>query len=374
MIHTASMRRFAALLLLYSCATPVDEPLVPPERGPMVYRKPDCPSAPRIAVRRPSGSLDAPVQLATAASGIAEGALVVTHGGAGSPPELKDGPQAAADAALALLLQNRPALEAAIESTAHLEDDPRFNAGTGANIRLDGKTIQMDAALMTHDGDFAAVAVIERVRNPIRAARLVLDSPHVLLAGEGATRFAHKMGLADAVPVSEDARQKYTDRMKYLERLSKRPGRKIDWASYWNFPNEIPEEMKAWAEHGDTVGTVTRDREGGFAATLSTGGTSVTLYGRVGDVPVYGAGLFAGAFGAVACTGKGEEIIKHALARTVYEAIASGTPAAKVLSRVVREFPADTSVGLIAVDRFGWAVASNRAMAYGMASEQREEQ
>lgn len=340
----------------------------------MVYRKPDCPDTPRVAVRRPSGSLDAPVKLLTFASGTTDGALAVTHGGAGSPPELRDGPQAAADASLALLLQNRPALEAAIEGTVQLEDDPRFNAGTGANIRLDGQTIQMDAALMTHDGDFAAVAVIERVKNPIRAARLVLDSPHVLMAGEGATRFAHKMGLPDVVPVSKDAQRKYAERMAQLEALAKQPGRQVDWKAYWNFPNEMPPEMKAWAEHGDTVGTVVRDRDGVFAATLSTGGTSVTLYGRVGDVPVYGAGLFAGAHGAVACTGKGEEIIKHALARAVYEAMASGTPAGKVLSRVVREFPPDASVGLIAVDRFGWAVASNRAMAYGIAAEQREEQ
>ena len=75
-------------------------------------------------------------------------------------------------------------------------------AGTGANIRLDGKTLQMDASLMTSEGRFAAVGVIERVKNPIRVVRGVLDTPHLFRAGEGATRFAHKLGFEDIGPTS----------------------------------------------------------------------------------------------------------------------------------------------------------------------------
>ncbi len=345
--------------------------MVPPDH-PLVYRRPDCPAAPRPANRRPSGSLEKGKKPKTMAFGTIDGALVVTHGGAGSKPDLVDGPRKAAEAALAKLLADEPALEAAVAGTTVLEDDPRFNAGTGANIRLDGQTIQMDASLMTQDGDFAAVAVIERVKNPIRVARLVLDTPHVLLAGEGATRFAHRMGVPDELPICDESRKKYRDRMAQLTQLMNQPGKKFDWRDYWNFPNEMPEEMKRWKKGGDTVGTVVRDREGGFAATLSTGGTSVTLYGRVGDVPVYGAGLFAGQSGAVACTGEGEEIIKRALARSVYEAIEAGTPARDAVARAVREFPEGADVGLIAVDRFGWAVAANVEMAFGKASEEEE--
>jgi L-asparaginase / beta-aspartyl-peptidase len=366
------MRLLLLAVPLAACATPADDPMVPPDRGELVYRKPDCPSTSRFANRRPSGLLEKDVPPKTLASGAVDGPLVVTHGGAGSKPDLSDGPQKAADTALALLLEDKHALDAAIEGTVVLEDDPRFNAGTGSNIRLDGKTIQMDAALMTHAGEFAAVAVIERVKNPIRAARFVLDSPHVLLAGEGATRFAHKMGLPDEVPVSEQALTKYNDRIKRLRELTQKMGKDIDWREYWNFPNEMPEEVKNWRKGGDTVGTVARDRDGDFAATLSTGGTSVTLYGRVGDVPVYGAGLFAGEFGAVACTGEGELIIRYALARTVYEAIASGTPAKDVVARAVREFPQSKDVGIIAIDRFGWAVAANTEMAYGKAYQDEE--
>jgi isoaspartyl peptidase/L-asparaginase-like protein (Ntn-hydrolase superfamily) len=253
-----------------------------------------------------------------------------------------------------------------------MEDDPRFNAGTGSNIRLDGKTIQMDAALMTTDGEFAAVAVIERVKNPIRVARLVLDSPHVLMAGEGATRFAHRLGVKDEVPIAEEALAKYRDRMARLRELTAKIGKQVDWRELWNYPSEMPEEIRSWAKGGDTVGTVARDRDGNFAATLSTGGTSLTLYGRVGDVPVYGAGLFAGQDGAVACTGAGEHIIGQAVAKSVYSALEAGTPAKDAVARAVRDFPPEADVGIIAVDRFGWAVAANTEMAYGKASEVEE--
>ena len=117
--------------------------------------------------------------------------------------------------ALDVLAARGSALDAAVAGTVWLEDDPRFNAGTGANIRLDGHTIQMDAAVMTDEGRFAAVGAIERVKNPVRVARAVMDStPHLFLVGEGATRFAHRIGFADVVPASPQAEAKYRARMK----------------------------------------------------------------------------------------------------------------------------------------------------------------
>lgn len=365
MCRTASLH---LPLVALACATPGEEAFRPPEH-PVVYRKADCPSGRNS--RPLAGEIASKPAPPLAGGGEAEdGSLVVTHGGVGTPAEVSDGPTAAASRALELLVSGGSALEAAIEGTAALEDDPRFNAGTGANIRIDGRTIQMDASLMTSDGDFAAVAVIERVRNPIRVARLVLDSPHVFLAGEGATRFAHKMGVKDEVPESREARKKYEERMAALkERMQKAAPGEPDWKRLWNYPGEIPSELGGIDGAVDTVGTVARDSEGRFAATLSTGGTSITLYGRVGDVPVYGAGLFAGPYGAVACTGTGEEIIRQGLARKVYELIASGYSARRAVDRAVREFPEDASAGIIAVDRFGWGVAATQAMAYGVASD-----
>jgi isoaspartyl peptidase/L-asparaginase-like protein (Ntn-hydrolase superfamily) len=289
----------------------------------------------------------------------------------GSGPELADGPRTAADSALRVLRRGGTSTDAAIAGTVVLENDPRFNAGTGANIRLDGKTIQMDAALMTHTGEFAAVGAIERVRNPILVARTVMDStPHLFLVGEGATRFAHAMGFADVVPLSAEAERKYRLRMRrQAEVFGRSDTTFFDWRRYWNFPAPMPADLLDWKRYGDTVGSVARDAQGRFAATLSTGGTSVTLHGRVGDVPVYGAGLFAGPAGAVACTGEGEEIIKLALARAVYERLARGVPARRALEEAVRSFPPKFDVGLIAVDRTGWGVAANRRMAYAVAGD-----
>jgi L-asparaginase/beta-aspartyl-peptidase (threonine type) len=214
------------------------------------------------------------------------------------------------------------------------------------------------------------VAAIERVRNPVLVVRAVMDStPHLLLVGEGATRFAHRLGFADEVPTCPEAEARYRARMRRQAELFARGDTTIfDWRRYWNFPGEMPADVLEWRKHGDTVGTVARDRDGRFAATLSTGGTSVTLYGRVGDVPVFGAGLYAGPAGAVACTGEGEEIIRRAVARAVYERMAGGTPARAAVEEAVAAFPPRFDVGIIAVDRDGWGVAANRRMAYGAAA------
>ena len=317
----------------------------------------------------PAGVLIAPPPLATLAGGTGAGALVVTHGGVGSGPEYADGVRAAADTALGVLERGGAALDGALAGTVWLENDPRFNAGTGANIRLDGRTIQMDAAVMTDAGRFAAVGAIERVRNPVLVARAVMDStPHLFLVGEGATRFAHRIGFADVLPTSPQAEAKYRDRMKrQAELFGRRDTTIFDWRRYWNFPGPMPADVLEWSRHGDTVGSVARDADGHFAATLSTGGTSVTLCGRVGDVPVYGAGLYAGPAGAVACTGEGEQIIQRFLAHSVYERLAAGVPAKQAVAEAVARFPERWDVGLIAVDRTGWGVAANRPMAYGVA-------
>ncbi len=314
--------------------------------------------------------------LALAVGGVVSGPLAVTHGGVGSPPEWAPLTQQAADSACRRLTTTDDALDGALAGTVFMENIPIFNAGTGANIRLDGKTIQMDAALMTSGGEFAAVAVIERVRNPILVARKVLDTPHRMLAGDGATRFAHVMGFADVVPTCPEAEAKFHKRWQRL--LAGEAGGgydHFDWRRAWNFPGPLPAEAAAGAgpagpETGDTVGTVTRAADGTFAVTLSTGGTSITLDGRVGDVPIYGCGSYAGPAGAVACTGHGEEIIRQMQARTVYNLMAGGLSARQAVARAAASFPSEWSVGIIAVDRDGWGVAANRQMAYGVAAEE----
>ena len=273
----------------------------------------------------------------------------VVHGGAGSPRVRMDGTDRAAAQAAILLKDGGNALDAALAAVVALEDDPRFNAGTGANIRLDGKTIQMDAACMDGEtGAFGAVAAIERVKNPVLVARKVMDTPHILIVGEGATRFARAMGFPDYDPTCAENRARY-ERVKALLK-GRDPGqaeawKRYDWKKGWNFPTPLKEALGP----SDTVGCVARDSKGRFAAAISTGGTTITFYGRVGDVPMFGAGIYAGPKGAVACTGNGEDIVKHLVAKAAYDRLAKGFSAQKAVDRALADFPATIDLGLVAV-------------------------
>jgi L-asparaginase/beta-aspartyl-peptidase (threonine type) len=273
----------------------------------------------------------------------------VVHGGAGSPRLRMDGTDRAAGTALTRLQSGAPALDAALAGVVVLEDDPRFNAGTGANIRLDGKTIQMDAACMEGEtGAFGAVAAIERVKNPVLVARKVMDTPHILIVGEGATRFARAMGFADYDPACAENRARFKRVQAILKGSDPRQmeaWRRYDWQKGWNFPTPLKEALGP----SDTVGCVTRDAKGRFAAAISTGGTTITFYGRVGDVPIYGAGIYAGQKGAVACTGNGEDIVKHLVAKAAYDLLAKGLSAQEAVDQTLASFPERIDLGLVAI-------------------------
>jgi L-asparaginase/beta-aspartyl-peptidase (threonine type) len=260
-----------------------------------------------------------------------------------------DGTDRAAAKAMETMKGGASALEAALAGVVVLEDDPRFNAGTGANIRLDGRTIQMDAACMDGmTGAFGAVAAIERVQNPVLVARKVMDTPHILLVGEGATRFARALGFPDYDPTCAENQARF-ERVRNILKGSDpqqlEAWRRYDWKKAWNFPAPLKEALGS----PDTVGCVTRDARGRFAAAISTGGTTITFYGRVGDVPIYGAGIYAGPKGAVACTGNGEDIVKRLVAKAAYDLLARGFTAQQAVDRTLRAFPAAIDLGLVAV-------------------------
>lgn len=298
---------------------------------------------------------------------------ILTHGGAASPHHFSDGCGAAAERARAVLDAGGDALAAALEATVALEDDPRFNAGTGSNLRFDGKTIEMDASAMSSDGRFGAVACIEAVKNPVLVAARVMETPHLLLVGEGATAFARRVGFEAFDVTTDGAKKKHARCLAELAgkgdgdyAVDAAPWRKLDLAAAWNFAGDPPRVARlknARGEGCDTVGAVVRDTHGRFAATASTGGTLYMLRGRVGDSPLMGAGVFAGPHGAVAATGVVEEIARRFLAKTVYDWLAEDVPPVRAAQRAIAMFPEVIDAGLLVVGRSGQAVASNRNMA-----------
>lgn len=289
------------------------------------------------------------------------GWAIVVHGGAGAPPELKDGCEQAAGRALARLGEGGDALDAAVSAVVMLEDDGRYNAGTGAIVGLDGATLELDASVMDTRGRLGAVACVRDVKNPVLLARSVAETPHWLLAGEGADRLARAIGLSAHPGPSERQRAAHRTLLQQLAgSLPAMPG--VDnqaFLRFWNYntPLDLPENAAC-----DTVGAVVRDGGGHFAVAGSTGGSAPSLLGRVGDTPIVGAGFYAGPEGAVAATGIGEQIVRHLLARTVYQWIADGVPLAQALQRGVDQIDKRYPIGLIAVSRQEAASCSNRDM------------
>lgn len=258
------------------------------------------------------------------------------------------------------------ALAAVLAATRELEDDPRFNAGTGSNFRFDGRTIEMDAAVMTSDGRFGAVAAIRDVRNPVLVAADVRATPHDLLAGEGATRYARARGHAPFDPSTPTARAKHARVVEMMRTGKIEPGWS-DWttesiAPHWNFETELRKVIGP----SDTVGAVARVGDS-FAAALSTGGTAATLLGRVGDAPLPGCGLMAGPAGAVCVTGDGEHLARARLADRVYAWLASDVAPEDAVRRAIALFPAEVAVGLLVVSKRGHAGGSNLDMAWAAA-------
>jgi L-asparaginase / beta-aspartyl-peptidase len=221
----------------------------------------------------------------------------------------------ATEAGAAVLRQGRAALDA-VEAAIHvLEDDPLFNAGRGAVFTADGR-VELDAAIM--DGATlaaGAVAGVTRVRNPISAARAVMErSPHVLMAGSGADAFAASEGLAVVDPGYFFVERRW----RALERQLTRDNLPVP-----SRPHDASDDLAHAALAHDegkrgTVGVVARDTRGHVAAGTSTGGTTGKRWGRVGDSPLIGAGTYASdRSAAVSGTGEGEYFIRLSVARQI---------------------------------------------------------
>ena len=235
---------------------------------------------------------------------------LVIHGGAGvitregMTPEKEAAYTAALETALeagaAILRSGGSALDAVEAAVIPMENDPLFNSGYGAVFTAAG-THELDASIMDgRDRNAGAVAGVTRVRNPIKAARAVMDkSEHVMFAGTGADAFAEAQGL-DMVDNS------YFDtdhRRKALERV-------------------LEERSRTAADRHGTVGAVALDREGNLAAATTTGGMTAKAAGRIGDSPLIGAATYAeNGVCAVSATGHGEYFIRVGVAKTICDRV-----------------------------------------------------
>lgn len=280
--------------------------------------------------------------------------VVLVHGGAGDVPEASreahaEGCRIAAAEGLRVLLETGSALEAAVRAVEVLEDDPRYNAGTGACLTEVG-TIELDASVMEGTSmRGGAVCAMPPFRNPIRVARAVMeDGRHVLYACEGASRFALDRGFAPADPASM-----ITDAAR--ARLASFLAGRV---------------QGGWA--GGTVGAVACDASGRVAAATSTGGMVGKRPGRVGDTPILGAGTFADdEAGACSATGNGETIHRFGLTRHACDLVRAGMTAQDAADAAIARFGARVagSGGLVLVDaRGGIGIARNTVtMSWGLA-------
>jgi beta-aspartyl-peptidase (threonine type) len=275
---------------------------------------------------------------------------LVIHGGAGviersalsaaDEREVRDALNRALDAGNAILAKGGSALEAVEAAVVVMEESPQFNAGKGAVFNAQGGH-ELDSSIMEgHTRRAGAVAGVTTVRNPIKLARTVMEhSEHVMLAGQGAEKFA------DSRPEIERVPNNWFDTERRRKQLEAAQAKEKSGAA-------IVEKGKYFG----TVGAVALDAKGHIAAATSTGGMTNKRWGRVGDSPVIGAGTWADERCGVSGTGWGEFYIRNAVAhdicaRVAYRGDALAAAAEEVINKVVPASGGDG--GAIALDREG---------------------
>ncbi|XP_034571248.1 isoaspartyl peptidase/L-asparaginase 1 isoform X1 [Setaria viridis] len=316
------------------------------------------------------------------------GWALALHGGAGDvprtlPPETRE-PRLAAlrrclDLGAAALRDGRAALDVVELVVRELEDCPHFNAGRGSVLTADG-TVEMEACVM--EGATlrcGAVAGLSTVANAVSLARLVMEkTPHIYLAFDGAEAFAreqlsdqeilvyilhasHSIGWWSPITrqgvETKDPSHFITEQNIERLRQAKEANRvQIDYTQPMKGSQQAPQDTPAPADDNSqtgTVGCVAVDAAGNLATATSTGGLVNKMAGRIGDTPVVGAGTYANALCAVSATGKGEEIMRHTVARDVAALMEHrGLRLRDAAARVVAGAPRG-AVGLVAVSRTG---------------------
>ncbi|SJZ48763.1 beta-aspartyl-peptidase (threonine type) [Chitinophaga eiseniae] len=287
--------------------------------------------------------------------------VLVIHGGAGTilkknmSPAMEEAYKVSLKRALekgyGVLQSGGSSLDAVEATVCVLEDDSLFNAGKGAVFTHDGRN-ELDAAIMSGKTRAAgAVAGVTVVKNPISAARAVMEkSEHVMMIGPGAEKFAKEAGLEIVDPSYFRTESRWRGLQKALQEDSLAAARSNAYTNPAKF-GIINKDNKF-----GTVGAVALDKQGNLAAATSTGGMTNKKYGRVGDSPVIGAGTYANNNTvAVSCTGWGEYYIRNVVAYDLSALIEykglSVQDAGKTVIKKVGDMGGDG--GLIALDKNG---------------------
>jgi beta-aspartyl-peptidase (threonine type) len=279
---------------------------------------------------------------------------IVLHGGAGADPDrwseaMKqdrlEGLRSALQAGVARIQQGAEAMDVVETVVRVLEDHPGFNAGRGAVLNESGDAV-LDASIMDgRDRSSGAIAGVRTIRNPITAARRVIsDTRHVLLIGDGADQFARSIGLEQVEP-------EYFKTPEQIEKWQQWKARQEDQRKTSRHPLAVDDPLF----YLGTVGCVVLDANGNLAAGTSTGGLLGKQFGRVGDSPIIGAGTFAdNKTCAISCTGTGEYYIRNVIAATIAAKMEyANMPLTRAADEAIHQILPEDSGGLIAVDRQG---------------------
>ena len=258
-----------------------------------------------------------------------------------------------------ILQKGGRALDAVEAAGRAAEDEPSCCVGLSAWPDRDGH-VTLDSCIMDGNGDCGAVSFLERIKHPVSVARRVMETtPHILLSGEGAQKFAVANGFPlESGKLSPEAEKEWKE---WLKKSEYKPGADPAFRPAGSVSQFAPMYFDNGQPNHDTMATVAIDAKGKLSGMVTTSGLAFKMRGRVGDSPIIGAGLFVdNEVGAATSSGVGEEVIRICGTHTVIEQMRFGrTPeeaCREAINRIVKRHPAkakDIQVGFLAISKSG---------------------
>lgn len=277
-----------------------------------------------------------------------------------------------------ILSANGRALDAVEQGVRVTESEVKnCCVGLAANPDRDG-IVTLDASIMDEFCNCGSVAALEQIDHPISVARLVMEkTPHVMLVGDGAQKFAVQNGFKlQGLELSPRARRKYD---KWLKKSDYHPVMNIEKDEEGP---DVPAKLETGEYNHDTIGMIALDAHGNLSGACTTSGMAYKIHGRVGDSPIIGAGLYVdNEVGAATATGTGEEVIRICGSHLVVEFMRQGyspeVACKKAVERIMKKSSKDLKdqqVGFIAINKFGdfGAYALHDEFDYAVYSEEHD--